>query len=242
MHGKHETDVPKDGEVALSSNSHMRRWGAIAAAFLCAGLILYYSAEIIIARIRTPQIVEQIFQSGALELQLSDLTARQIEILLKVEDPNFYNHRGVDFRTPGAGLTTITQGLVKKLYFDEFRPGFRKIKQTLLARFALDPLVSKDEQLLMFINIHDFCYETKGLANAARYYYMKELQTLDEQEYIGLVAMFAGCGTFNSIRNPDEHAERVGRIQRMLSGEYTPERMADIYYGDDRNAFRMNYD
>jgi membrane carboxypeptidase/penicillin-binding protein len=238
---QYETGVTDDGKVAWSLKRHKRRWGAITAGFLCAGLILYYTVEVVIARVRTPQIVRGILQSDAIELQLSDLSARQIEILLKVEDPNFYYHRGVDLRTPGAGLTTITQGLVKKLYFHEFRLGIRKIKQTLLARCALDPLVSKDEQLLMLINTHDFCNDARGLGNAARYYYKKELHALNEQEYIGLVAMFVGCGTFNPIRNPDGHRERVARIQHMLSGEYIPKNMADVYYGDDRNAFRMNY-
>jgi membrane carboxypeptidase/penicillin-binding protein len=147
----------------------------------------------------------------------------------------------VDLRTPGAGLTTITQSLVKKLYFREFKPGIRKVKQTLIARHALDPLVPKDDQLLMFINMHDFCYETRGLASAARFYYGKEFLALTEKEYIGLVAMFVGCGTFNPVRNPEEHRERVARIQRVLAGEYVPKGMRDIYYGDDRHAFKMNY-
>jgi membrane carboxypeptidase/penicillin-binding protein len=222
-------------------NRVKRGWGIVAAASLFVLVPLYYTAEIIVARVRTPQIVQSFLQSDLIELQLKDLTPRQIEILLKVEDPNFYNHRGVDLRTPGAGLTTITQGLVKKLYFRDFRPGFRKIKQTLIARLALDPLVSKENQLLLFINISDFCYDTRGLGDAAHFYYGKDFQALSEHEYIALVAMFAGCATFNPIRNTDEHAERVARIKRMLSGDYIPKNMADIYYGDDRSAFRMNY-
>ena len=93
----------------------------------------------------------------------------------------------------------------------------------------------------MFINMHDFCYEAKGFASAARFYYGKEFHALTEKEYIGLVAMFVGCGTFNPVRNPEEHRERVARIQRVLAGEYVPTRMRDIYYGDDRHALKMNY-
>jgi membrane carboxypeptidase/penicillin-binding protein len=118
-------------------------------------IIVYYAAVVLKARYNSPQIVEDILKSEAIKLQLSDLSKRQLDILLTVEDPNFFNHRGVDLKTPGAGLTTITQGLVKKLYFKEYKPGIRKIKQTLIARFALDPLVSKEDQLLMLINIFD---------------------------------------------------------------------------------------
>ena len=213
----------------------------IATGLLCIGCVLYYGIEVVVARIKTPQIVREILQSDVIVLRLSDLSPRQIEILLTVEDPQFYHHKGVDLRTPGAGLTTITQGLAKKLYFREFKPGIRKIKQTLIARYALNPLVPKDDQLLMFINMHDFCYEARGLASAARFYYGKEFHALTEKEYIGLVAMFVGCGTFNPFRNPEEHRERVARIQRVLAGEYVPKSMRDIYYGDDRNAFKMNY-
>jgi len=186
-------------------------------------------------------LVIEILQSDTINLQLSDLSQRQLDILLAVEDPNFYDHKGVDLRTPGAGLTTITQGLVKKLYFKEFRPGIRKISQTLIARFALDPLVSKEDQLLMFINIFDFCYGTKGFSEAAEYYYGKPFRRLTEDEYISLVAMFVGCSSYNPIHNAKANAERVARIKEVLSGEYVVKKMKDIYYSDETGAFSIKH-
>jgi hypothetical protein len=56
------------------------------------------------------------------EIFSHDLSKRQKEILIKVQDPGFYGHNGIDLSTPGAGLTTITQAIVKKLYFDGFKP------------------------------------------------------------------------------------------------------------------------
>lgn len=208
---------------------------------LLGSIFIYYSFEILIARHNTPQIINNILQTDAIKLQLSDLTQRQLDILLTVEDPNFFNHKGVDLRTAGAGLTTITQGLVKKLYFKEFKPGIRKIKQTLIARFALNPLVSKENQLVLFINIFNFCYNTKGFSEAAEFYFHKQFQDLSEDEYISLVAMCIGCGTYNIIRNPKINVERVARIQKVLSGEYVPKNMSDVYYGDEQNAFKMKY-
>ncbi|WP_234902631.1 transglycosylase domain-containing protein [Agrobacterium larrymoorei] len=58
------------------------------------------------------------------------LGAAHRAILLAVEDPNFSTHSGVDFSTPGAGLTTITQSAAKRLAFEEFHPGIGKIRQT----------------------------------------------------------------------------------------------------------------
>ena len=75
------------------------------------------------------------------EIDSHDLSKRQKEILLKVQDPGFYDHSGIDLWTPGAGLTTITQAIVKKLYFNDFKSGIAKIKQSLIARFAVNGLI-----------------------------------------------------------------------------------------------------
>jgi membrane carboxypeptidase/penicillin-binding protein len=202
-------------------------------------IIVYYAVVVLKARHNTPQIVEDILNSDAIKLQLSDLSKRQLDILLTVEDPNYFNHRGVDLKTPGAGLTTVTQGLVKKLYFKEYKSGIRKIKQTLIARFALDPLVSKEDQLLMLINIFDFCYDVKGFGDAAYFYFKKPFRDLTEEEYLSLVAMFIGCGSYNPIYNEEANAERVARIKLVLSGEYVPNKMKDVYYTDEMHAFKL---
>lgn len=47
------------------------------------------------------------------------LSERQKEILVLVQDLGFHQHKGIDLWTPGAGLTTITQAIVKKLYFGD---------------------------------------------------------------------------------------------------------------------------
>ena len=51
------------------------------------------------------------------------LGTKRIQLLLLLQDPNFYNHQGVDLKTAGAGLTTITQSLSKRLAFNNFNPG-----------------------------------------------------------------------------------------------------------------------
>lgn len=195
-------------------------------------LLMYYSIEVARARKATHGEISRALGSEIMRLALEDLSDRQIDILLAVEDPKFYSHRGVDFRTPGAGMTTITQGLVKIHYFRPFKPGIRKIKQTLIARFALDPLVSKDDQLRLFINeiylgsIED--EEIRGFETAARVYYAKPFSELSEDEYIGLVAMIVAPNTYHPVRNPDMHAERVRRIKRLISGEGRPDGWMDV--------------
>jgi membrane carboxypeptidase/penicillin-binding protein len=202
---------------------------------LIALLCGYYTVEIIKARAHTRSVVMKQLQSEAIVLDLEDITKRQLDILLKVEDPSFYDHNGVDLSTPGAGITTITQGLVKKFYFKKFKPGPAKIKQTLIAMFVLDPLVSKDDQLRLFINTCHFGningQEVKGFEAAAQAFYDKPFQKLSEDEYISLVAMIIAPATFHVQRHPERNAGRVTRIKRVVSGEYTPKGLFDLYYG-----------
>lgn len=118
---------------------------AIAAMFAIALILIiaYYVNEVRVARRETPALVQAAWKRYGMKLGLADLSSERRTMLLAVEDPSFMHHHGVDLATPGAGMTTITQGLVKLLYFpDGFRPGIAKIRQTLIAQYALNSLVS----------------------------------------------------------------------------------------------------
>lgn len=158
------------------------------------------------------------------------MSPRQLEILLKVEDPNFYQHRGVDFTTPGAGWTTITQGLAKKFYFEHFEQGLMKIKQTVCARFALDPLVAKETQLNLYLNIMYYGNGVTGLKDAANYYFHKDVSGLEEDQFIALIACLINPETLNIKDHPRENAQRVERIKKVLSGAFKPRGLFDITY------------
>ncbi|MDG1288402.1 MAG: hypothetical protein P8O11_01595 [Lentibacter sp.] len=70
------------------------------------------------------------------------LGAERLEQLIKVQDPGFWEHGGIDLSTEGAGLTTISQSLSKRLGFDAFRPGIGKIRQTGFA-FGLEKVSTR---------------------------------------------------------------------------------------------------
>ncbi|MDX1503734.1 MAG: transglycosylase domain-containing protein [Thermoanaerobaculia bacterium] len=163
----------------------------------------------------------------------SDLTRSQRSALLAVEDPRFFEHRGIDVATPGAGLTTITQGLVKRLAFDDFRPGpVAKLRQSLIAR-ALDRRLSKEDQLTLFVNqaAVGSCDGVwlEGLPAAAEVCYGRALEWLEEEEYLTLVARLVAPGRLSDPAHADELAERVRRIQRLLRGECEPRGLMDLW-------------
>lgn len=166
-------------------------------------------------------------------LSLASLSPEQKEILLQVEDPGFYSHHGIDVTSPGQGMTTITQALVKLLYFDPFRPGFAKIEQSLIARFVLDRHLSKDQQLALFINHAYFGAQhgrqLHGFADASQAYFGKPFGELNRDDYIGLVGMLIGP---NEVR-PDKtgpYNERVARIKALLAGKCRPAGVFDPLY------------
>lgn len=203
--------------------------------FVLAVIFTYYTVEVIIARVNTLKIVDSYFKSGQIKISAKDLSHRQLEILLKIEDPGFYHHHGVDFQTPGAGWTTITQGLAKKFYFKNFQQGLAKIKQTLCARLALDPLVDKETQITLYINIMYYGNDIYGLQDAADYYFKKAVPELDEDQYIALIACLIAPNSLNVKDHPQENYQRVQRIKKVLAGTYTPNGLFDITYeGADR--------
>jgi len=200
-------------------------------------LFTYYTVIVLKARDETPRIVQKVLDSERIKLQLADFSERQMAILLSVQDPNFYEHKGIDLQTPGAGKTTLAQGLCKFYYFDEFKRGWDKVKLMLITRFAFDPLVPKDTQMLLFINeVYLGSYKgrsIKGFEEAAHVYFDKTFSELNEEEYISLVAMIRRPDGHHIKKKPQAHELRVTRVHKFLRGEYIPQDNSDQFY--DRN-------
>lgn len=216
--------------------SLVRRIGLFVLACVIAAVV-YFAWIIYSAREYTLNTVLPTYQGTLYPLALSDLSPRQIEILLKVEDPRFFEHGGVDLSTAGAGITTITQALVKRLYFEKFTPGIAKLKQTAIAEFALDPLMTKNDQLRLFINIAYLGPKSNGFNEAAEAFFGKSFADLTEDEYIALVAMLVAPATFDVKRYPERNRERVERIKQVVNGTYIPRGLFDIFYGKlDKDA------
>lgn len=202
-------------------------------ALLLAAFIItaYYGIELYAAYEYTKSEVIPVETAAQYPLHISSLTKRQLDTLLKVQDPGFYDHDGVDFSSPGAGITTVTQSLVKHIYFEKFKAGIDKIKQTLIARFVLDPLMTKEMQLTRFINRVHLGPGAEGFAQASQHYFQKDFQELTEEQYLSLVAMMIAPDTFSIEKYPERNKERVERIKKVISGEYRLKGLFDLYYG-----------
>lgn len=217
---------------------------AIGISLLLTGVCIYSFIVIYQAASYTEEVVLVDYRSGAwriygetvhpLTLRTEDLSQDQLNWLLKIQDPEFYKHNGIDLSTPGAGLTTISQSIVKKLYFKEFKPGYRKLKQSLIARFVVNEKLDKNQQLEIFIN-SVYMGNLKGeklygLSQSSQAYYGKEVYHLSDDEYLSLVAMLIGPDQFNILRNAEMNKKRTSRIKEVISGKYQPKALTDVYY------------
>lgn len=201
--------------------------------FAALGLFVVLATYELFALHRARQATPKVLAAAARgELTLEEVPKRRLAMLLKVEDPGFYRHHGVDFSTPGAGMTSITQSLVKRFYFDDFQPGFAKLEQSLIARFVLDPAMPKQAQLQAYLNHSHFgAVEGRrvvGFADASRSFYGRELAELSDRQFLSLVAMMMAPKTYDPIRQPQANAERVRRIESMLAGRCSPEGLRDV--------------
>jgi membrane carboxypeptidase/penicillin-binding protein len=171
-----------------------------------------------------------------LPLKVTDMTSDQQQLLLKVQDPNFYSHPGVDLSASASGYTTITQGLIKQLYFKNFSPGFLhlgKIRQILLA-IGFNRRIAKDEQLRLFINLVYLGeldgHPIYGFEDAAQKYFGKQFADLSRQEYLSLVATIVAPATLNPATHRMDNLERAARIERLLDGECISAGKSDVLY------------
>ncbi len=197
---------------------------------------VYVAALSVEVRREVPKILARAQASGRFALRLEDVSPDDQRALLAVEDPKFYAHHGIDLTTPGAGWTTITQGLVKIYFFDGFHPGvlkLGKLKQIFIA-LCLDRSMDKPTQLRLFVNSVYLGTRDRrdviGFQDGARTYFQKDLRGLTEDEFLALAAMVIAPNDLSVATRPAENRERVRRIKRMLAGTCKPADRDDLYY------------
>lgn len=207
----------------------------VAAVLLAAFAVisLHYYNEIRLARKQTPELVQTAFAKFGREVSASQLPPRRIDMLLQIEDPTFNTNRGVDLETPGAGMTTIAQGLVKILYFPQgFKQGIAKIRQTLIADYAFNALVPKSEQLDLYLNATYFGTvdgtPVHGLAQASQVYFNKPYSALSDDQFLALVGMTISPNRLKP--HTQESAQRVERAKQYLAGAIAPASVLDVEY------------
>lgn len=178
------------------------------------------------------------------------LSSRQLAILLRVEDPTFFQHPGLSV-ADGQGKATITSAVARDLYFsDQPLPGVSGVLQRFYGRvfdcckkvdlgrdvlsLVLNAKLPKRDQLALYVaDVYmggSDGRQITGLPMAAETYLGKPLDEASEAEFVGLVAMITAPNQYHPLLHPAEHAERVARIQALLAGKCKPDGWYDTVY------------
>ncbi|MBI1188350.1 MAG: hypothetical protein GC206_13630 [Alphaproteobacteria bacterium] len=211
------------------------KWFALALVTLVAGYGAFLTWRVIDQRPHAAARVAEILATA--DPALDTVSRERLDWLVRIEDPTFWTNDGIDHATPGAGMTTLSQGLGKQLFFNRFSSGplkLGKFELMVLTRFALIDRVSKQDILRAVLASaylgRDATGPVIGFAEGARRWFGKELPGLTDREFLALVAMLPAPNRLDPVNHASENQERVRRIERMLAGECAPDGLNDIYY------------
>ncbi|WNC73404.1 penicillin-binding protein 1B [Thalassotalea psychrophila] len=157
-------------------------------------------------------------------VKLSEVPMSLQNMLVAVEDDNFYQHFGISPRgiaraalanIKGGGISqgasTLTQQLIKNFYLSSERTFSRKAQEALMA-LLLELHFSKSEILEGYINEiylgQDGPRAIHGFGLASQYYFRRPLVELSLEQQAMLVALVRGANYYNPWRNPKRALNR----------------------------------
>ena len=153
--------------------------------------------------------------------QVPDLYKKAV---LAVEDHRYYTHHGIDWISmaravvhdirvmkPEQGGSTITQQLVKNMYYDQNKTFARKAAEAWTALYV-ERQLSKEEILELYINTIYFGDGYYGLKEASLGYFGKEPQELNDSEAV----LLAGIPNAPSAYAPSRHADLALQREKQV--------------------------
>ncbi len=145
--------------------------------------------------------------------------------VVSAEDGRFYVHHGIDWDEvqkvvdesgetgkPMRGASTITQQLVKNLFFTTHRNPLRKAVEYTLAPLA-DAILGKRRTLELYLNIVEWGPGVWGAEEAAKYHYRSSAASLDRDQ----AARLAACLPAPRKRRPSFMNQYAALIEDRMS-------------------------
>ncbi|MCB1179347.1 MAG: transglycosylase domain-containing protein [Leptospiraceae bacterium] len=172
--------------------------------------------------------ISEIYQKKTGSTKLNEYPHKLIEIILNVEDRNFYNHNGIDFLALTRafyknitsfryiqGASTITQQLSRILINDRRKSIIRKFKEAMVA-LSLETKLSKDEILEAYMNNVYLGHGAFGFDNAAKFYFDKEIKDLNTMEMVLLSSLASNPNVYSPFKNVKGSKKRFTIILKTL--------------------------
>lgn len=146
------------------------------------------------------------------------------------EDRKFYDHGGVDWKARGGailqnihrgetvrGASTITEQVVRlinprpRTLWSKWLEG---IEATLLERHASKPAI-----LEFYLNQLPYAANRRGVVQAARYYFNRDLETLSARETLALAVLARAPSAYDLYRNPEKIDAPLGRLATQMADQ-----------------------
>ena len=179
-------------------------------------------------------------------VRFSELPSVLVHAILATEDRRFFQHSGVDIfgiaralllnageNRPGQGGSTITQQLVKNTYLSPERTFRRKYAEAMLS-LALERRLSKEDIFALYCNEvylgQRGAVAVRGVEEAARVYFGKELKNLSLSEAATIAGMIQGPMRFSPTHHPETAQARRNLVLESMArdGWITLEQAAAI--------------
>lgn len=152
--------------------------------------------------------------------EISTLSKNTLNAFVSIEDKDFYNHHGVNYkrivkamvnnivaRKFKEGASTITQQLIKNSHLSSKKTFERKITEIALSQ-KLEKQLSKDEILERYLNIIYFGNNCYGIENASQYYFSKNASDLSLEESALLAGLIKSPSKYSPVKNPENAKSR----------------------------------
>ncbi|OGQ23211.1 MAG: hypothetical protein A3I05_07800 [Deltaproteobacteria bacterium RIFCSPLOWO2_02_FULL_44_10] len=199
--------------------------------------------ELELARLE-PEVVASIFDERMEDrtvVTLEEVPPSLLEAIILIEDERFFKHHGIDpvgiaralvanIKAVGIvqGGSTLTQQLIKNFFLHPRKSFLRKINEQLMA-LELERHHSKSEILQAYINEiylgQRGASSVSGVAEAAKYYFGKNVKQLTVAESAYLAGMIQSPGRYSPFTNLEKGISRRNQIlMKMLKAELLSEK------------------
>jgi penicillin-binding protein 1A len=151
-----------------------------------------------------------------------------IDACIAAEDWQFFTHPGISFKgiirsllvnlrhgRAVQGASTITQQLVRLIYFGHKKTLTRKIKEQIIA-LLLEMRFTKEQILQAYLNHIYFGCGIYGVQAAARRFWAKSIQEITLDEAATLLAVVRSPGTYCPLLHPEATLRRRNLILRNM--------------------------
>ncbi len=187
---------------------------------------------------RDGEVVADLYSQARIWVPIQKIPAALQQAFVATEDSRFYEHKGIDLRgiiralyedvkerSKAQGGSTITQQLVKNLFFTQEKSFFRKIMEMAYA-IRVEQQYSKAQILEMYMNSIYLGQGAWGINAAAQVYFGKQVPDLNVTQAALIAGLARGPEYYSPFRRPKEAlARRNVVLQLMQRHGYLPAKM-----------------